>query len=60
MTLFDLRKGSVELNEDLNGWVITSPVAIVDGSEDMPLQKGDRININGDVYRDNEFIGNVA
>lgn len=58
--MITLTKGTMGSNDNMDGWVITSQVAIADGAEDMPLQKGDHITINGDVYRGKEFLGNVA
>lgn len=56
----NLSSGTLDSNDNMDGWVITSSSAIVDGREDLPLRKGDRITINGDVYRADEFVGNVS
>ena len=55
-----LTAGTLDSNDNLDGWVITSAHATIDGSEDISLQRGDRISINGDVYRHGEYIGNIA
>lgn len=59
MTTIKLTQGTMDVAENMDGWVITSTTAIVDGAEDMPLEKGDYIDTNGDVYRDGEHLGNV-
>ena len=56
----NLITGTLDSNSNMDGWVITSVHAIVDGRDDLPLINGDRIAINGDVYRANEYIGNIA
>lgn len=55
-----LIRGTLDTNESMSGWVITSKEAVAAGAEDLPLQKGDQIKITGDVYRKGEFIGNIA
>lgn len=55
-----LTKGTLESNEMLDGWIITSAIAIADGAEDVELRRGDLIRINGDVYRADELIANIA
>jgi len=54
-----LSSGTLDVNDNMDGWVITSDTAIVDGNDDLALRKGDRIHINGDVYRGEELLGNV-
>lgn len=56
----NLTTGTLDSNDNLDGWVITSALASIEGREDLPLHKGDRITINGDVYRADEYMGNVA
>lgn len=48
---FRLASGTFEAGDNMDGWVITSDVAIADGNEDMPLRKGDRIDLDGNVRR---------
>lgn len=60
MTKIKLTNGALRANDTLDGWVITSAEALVEDNEDMPLQRGDRINVNGDVYRGEEYIGNIS
>lgn len=55
-----LRTGTLDSNSSMDGWIITSAHARVDGRDDLPLVKGDRILINGDVYRAGEYMGNIA
>lgn len=55
-----MKTGTLDINENMDGWVINSEHATVKGNEDLPLKRGDRITINGDVYRGREFIGNVS
>ena len=55
-----LVNGTMDSNGNLDGWIITSTKAVVDGAEDIALRKGDRITADGDVYRGEEFLGNVA
>lgn len=56
----NLTTGTLDSNANLDGWVITSAHAVIAGSEDLPLCKGDPIAINGDVHRAGEYIGNIA
>lgn len=56
----NLTTGTLDSNNNLDGWIITSATATVDGHEDIPLRQGDRITITGDVYRHGEHIGNIA
>ena len=60
MTIITLKYGTLDTNNYLDGWIITSKTVIAEGAEDLPLQSGDRINLNGDVFRKNEFIGNIS
>jgi len=55
-----LVSGAIDTNDNLDGWVVTSQRATAEGAEDLLLIRGDQIKINGDVYRNNEFIGNIA
>lgn len=55
-----LTSGTLDSNDNLDGWVITSHIAIIEGVEDIPLRKGDRITITGDLYRSGELLGNIA
>ena len=55
-----LSTGMLESNSNVDGWIITSDYAMVDGRGDLPLVKGDRITLNGDIYRDDEYMGNIA
>ena len=59
-TIFEFKTGTCVNNENLDGWVISSSEAVVVGAEDLPLMRGDQIRINGDVYRKNVFIANIA
>ena len=60
MTEIRLSKGTLDGNDNMDGWVITSDTAIVEGNDDLILRKGDRIHVNGDVYRGEELLGNVG
>lgn len=60
MISINLINGTLETTANLDGWVITSKTAIAEGAEDMPLRKGDRIGVNGNVTRNGEDIGNIA
>ena len=60
MTTIRLTRGTLEPNDNMDGWVITSEMAISQGSNDLPLLCGDKIRINGDVYRNGEFLGNIS
>lgn len=55
-----LTTGTLDSNANLDGWVIISAQAVVDGHDDLTLCKGDCIALNGDVHRAGEYIGNVA
>ena len=55
-----LKTGTLDNTSNLNAWVITSEHAIVEGAEDLDLQRGDIININGDVTRNGVDLGNIA
>lgn len=55
-----LTKGTLESNDALDGWIITSATAIAEGAQDVELLLGDIIRINGDVYRSGKLIANVA
>lgn len=57
---FQLITGTVDVTENMDGWVITSKRALVAGSEDCPLVGGDRIDFNGNVIRDGEIIANIS
>lgn len=59
MTTIKLTQGTMEVAENMGGWIITSAKAYVVDAEDMPLEMGDYIDTNGDVFRDGEHIGNV-
>lgn len=56
----NLATGTLDSNNNLDGWVITSAHAAIDGRDDLPLIQGDRITLNGDAYRDGEYMGNIA
>ena len=56
----NLATGTLESNANLDGWIITSAQAHIDGRDDLPLHRGDRIALNGDVYRADEYLGNIA
>ena len=56
----NLISGTLDTNDNLDGWVISSKQAIAEGAEYLELARGDKININGDVWRGDEFIGNIA
>lgn len=56
----ELINGTLETTDSLDGWIITSSTATAAGAEDLPLIKGDRINVSGDVYRNDELIGNIS
>ena len=60
MTEIKLSSGTLDGNDNMDGWVITSDTAIVEGNDYLVLRKGDRIHVNGDVYRGEEFLGNVG
>jgi len=55
-----LISGTLDSSNDMSGWIVTSQSAIAEGAEDMPLQKGDRVSLNGDVWRGDELLGNIA
>ena len=55
-----LSTGTLDSNSNVDGWIITSAHARVDGRDDLPLVKGDRITLNGDIYRGDEYMGNIA
>lgn len=57
---FKLKTGTLDTSSNLDAWIITSEFAAVEGNEDIQLQQGDIIKINGDVYRGNEYLGNLA
>ena len=59
MTL-TLTKGTLEIADNMNGWLITSGHAIAEGAEDMDLYRGDWITIDGDVFRNGEHVGNLS
>lgn len=59
MTL-NLITGTLAMSENMNGWIITSGHAIAEGAEDMDLYRGDWITIDGDVFRNGEFLGNLS
>ncbi len=58
--VINLSKGRMVVNNNLDGWVITSASAVVEGAEDVELVRNDRIDINGNVYHDGDIIANVA
>lgn len=60
MTTITLTSGTLDTTDNLDGWIITSPQASAEGVEDVDLKRGDRIDINGNVYRDGELIANLA
>jgi len=51
--------GSLRGNDTMDGWVITSATAIAEGAEDVELERGDRIDINGNVRRGGEMIARI-
>ena len=60
-TVVELETGTLEVNGNTDGWIITSEQATLPApNDDVVLRKGDRININGDVYRNGEMLANVA
>ncbi len=59
MKNFALTKGTMDVRGDAQSWIITSATAIVDGMEDEPLRKGDIIDINGNVWRNDEIIAQI-
>lgn len=65
MITIKLSRGTIDTNDNLDGWVITSDTAtaegcVMDGQDMLPLVKGDKIKINGDVIRGSHNIGNIA
>jgi len=56
---FQLITGTCESNANMDGWIITSAVAIAEGAEYLPLQLGDTIDIRGNVRRDGCHIGQI-
>ena len=58
-TVFRLLSGSFEVADDMSGWVITSQTAIPEDRDDLLLEKGDQIDINGRVYRESEWIAQL-
>lgn len=48
---FRLINGVFDINDNMDGWVIISDHAVVEHNEDMPLRKGDQIDLNGNVRR---------
>ena len=55
-----LKTGTMDNTGNLDAWVITSDHAVVIGAEDLDLQRGDIINVNGDVTRNGVDMGNVS
>jgi len=62
-----LTTGTLDTNDNLNGWIITSDTASVVFTDDpdyddlnVYMVKGDRITVNGDVYHDGEHIANIS
>jgi hypothetical protein len=69
MTNISLTTGTLDTNNNLDGWVITSDRAsyVPDGVPEhlagdltVEMVKGDKIDINGNVYHDGQMIGNIA
>ena len=58
--IINLSSGTLDTNSNLDGWIITSARAVVEGAEDVELVRNDRIDINGNVYHNGECIANVA
>ena len=56
-TLISLKTGTLERNQNLDGWVITSDTATLYApDEKLLLQRGDRIGLDGWVYRDGDAL----
>jgi hypothetical protein len=67
MTNINLTTGTMDTNDNLDGWVITSDTAsyiITDDPEygdlNVYMYKGDRITVDGDVWRGNRPVANIA
>jgi predicted component of type VI protein secretion system len=65
----DTVKGEIETNNNMDGFVVTTDVAVLAtvegadnllGSKSAPLLKGDRIDLGGNVMRDGVSMGNIA
>jgi hypothetical protein len=54
-----LATGTMQPNDNLDGWTITSETATVKNEEDIELRRGDRISANGDVSRRGHIIARV-
>ncbi len=60
-TVVELETGTLAVSGNMDGWIITSVQATLPApNDDVVLRKGDRISINGDVYRNGEMLANVA
>lgn len=63
MKRISLAKGTLEPDQQLHGWVINSDHAQIfdtgDADVDVHLAKGDRISVDGSVYKNGEIIANV-
>ena len=61
-----LTLGTLEPNEDMSSWIVTSEIAAYKVSDEygrtltIYMQKNDRIDINGDVISDGEHLANIA
>lgn len=65
--LITLTTGTLDTNNNLDGWIITSDRASVIITDDpdyddanVYMVRGDRITINGDVYRGDDCIANIS
>ena len=71
---FRLAKGTLDGNPNMDGWVITSDKAQVHNHKlgylncfdddclrllNLHLIKGDRIDLDGDVFRGDEHLGHI-
>jgi hypothetical protein len=59
MKTIKLTDGTMDQNDNLDGWIITSATATAQGAEDVELELGDRIDINGVVRRNGDMIARI-
>lgn len=64
MKSFKLASGTLDVNPNMDGWVITSDRAeLNDGGRWMPntlLRKGDTIRMDGSVWRGEEQLTSIS
>jgi hypothetical protein len=60
-TIVALKTGTLEGNNNLDGWIITSKTATLHApDDDLVLHRGDRIGLDGWIYRDGYAVARIG